>query len=308
MSEPIDLTLPCARQSLAAGEPIVGSATASVRCWLLIEHRGRWERDIASTDMPAATHAWLGGLLSKHKRLRPQLIRQNGAEGPLRIYVVTTGRQARVRRFVIDSHDMLPDLGIEPLIEGTGDAGGPGPESLYLVCTHGRRDQCCARHGVAFHKTLAELPEVDGEVWQTSHLGGHRFAATAVYLPSGVQYGRLLPEEAEMLVKAHLEGEVYAMNRYRGHTRLAPPVQTGEAFLRQELGQFALGGVEPLGHELVDKASDRWAARFRANHQIHRLVLEPRTGVTRRKSCDAAEAEASPARWYYVVRHEAQTF
>ncbi|MEM9696256.1 MAG: hypothetical protein AAGA56_27170, partial [Myxococcota bacterium] len=44
----------CAKQSLAAGEPIAGTATAGVEHWLLIEVRGRWERNIQQTPLPAS--------------------------------------------------------------------------------------------------------------------------------------------------------------------------------------------------------------------------------------------------------------
>jgi len=306
MSESIDLTMPCARQSLAAGEPISGSATASVRAWLLIEHRGRWERDIASTAMPESAHRWLAGLLNRHRRLRPQLIRRPGAEGPLRVYVVLTDRPRRVRRFVIDDHAQLADLPVEALLEGSGDSGVPGPEALYLVCTHGRRDTCCSRHGVALYKALSEQP-LDGELWQSSHQGGHRFAATMVYLPHGVHYGRLLPEEAEMVVQAHRQGRLYALNRYRGHTRYATPVQSAEAWLREELGLMALEGLELVDRRLTDRDADRWVAQFKApNGMLHRLTMEPREGeLVRKASCLAEEATAP--RWYYTVRHEAQT-
>jgi hypothetical protein len=306
MHDPIDLTLPCARQSLAAGEQIAGTATADVEHWLLIEHRGRWARDIAGTEMPDRAHQWLAKLLNQHGKLRPQLIRRNAESGPLMVYLVTTGPAKRVRRFAIASHDELASLPIAAILAGDAEAGEQGPPSLFLVCTHGRRDLCCARYGVAFHKTL-EVQAVDGEVWQSSHQGGHRFAATMVCLPSGVHYGRLLPEEAEMVVAAQARAQIYALNRYRGQTRLSTPVQTAEAWLRHELGLLALDAVEVLSHELLDPDRTRWAAHFRAAGQLHRVIVEPRAGdVDRKKSCEAETAE--PARWFYVVRHEAQTF
>lgn len=306
MSDAIDLSMACSRQSLAVGEPIAGSATASVRAWLLIEHRGRWERDIASTEMPESAHRWLGGLLNRHRRLRPQLIRRPGGDGPLNVYVVLTDRPRRIRRFLIDDHAELADLPLERLLEGGGDSGTPGPEALYLVCTHGRRDTCCSRHGIAFHKALSEQA-IDGELWQSSHQGGHRFAATMVYLPHGVHYGRLLPEEAEMVVEAHRGGTLYALNRYRGHTRWAAPIQAAEASLREELGIMALDGLELIDRKLTDQEAERWVASFRApNGMLHRLTVEPRQGhLSRKASCGADEA--TPARWYYTVRHEAQT-
>jgi hypothetical protein len=52
---------------------------------------------------------------------------------------------------------------------------------MLLVCTNGRRDVCCALWGQRFYAAAAALLP---NVWQTTHLGGHRFAATAVSLPA----------------------------------------------------------------------------------------------------------------------------
>lgn len=70
---------------------------------------------------------------------------------------------------------------------------------------------------------------------------------------------------------------------------------------------MALDGLELIDRKLTDQAADRWVASFRApNGTLHRLTVEPREGeVARRASCGADEA--APARWYYTVRHEAQT-
>ena len=152
-----------------------------------------------------------------------------------------------------------------------------------------------------------EAQPLDGELWQSSHQGGHRFAATMVYLPWGVHYGRLLPEEAEMVVQAHHRSSIYALNRYRGQTRLSAPIQAAEAWLRQELDLMTLDALELIDRKLLDRESDRWTAQFRApNAMLHRLTVELREGeVARLASCEAETAERP--RWYDVVRHEAQT-
>ncbi|MBV9923283.1 MAG: hypothetical protein JOY78_20875 [Pseudonocardia sp.] len=59
--------------------------------------------------------------------------------------------------------------------------GRPVDDPLLLVCTHGRRDRCCALDGRALVRALVEAGEPD--VWECSHLSGHRFAPTALVLP-----------------------------------------------------------------------------------------------------------------------------
>ena len=107
---------------------------------------------------------------------------------------------------------------------------------LYLVCTNGRRDRCCARHGIAVFNALWELTENVSEpiVWQCSHIGGHRFAANLIYLPEGLLYGRVRADDVASIVEAHRNGQVHLPN-LRGRMRFQPPVQAAEIALRRRL-------------------------------------------------------------------------
>ncbi|MEO5665398.1 MAG: sucrase ferredoxin, partial [Nocardioides sp.] len=70
----------------------------------------------------------------------------------------------------------------------------PYDQGLWLVCTNGRRDRCCAEIGRPVAAALAaRWPE---ETWETTHLGGHRFSGTLLALPSGHTLGRLTIDNA----------------------------------------------------------------------------------------------------------------
>ncbi|HUW77118.1 MAG TPA: sucrase ferredoxin [Candidatus Nanopelagicaceae bacterium] len=57
---------------------------------------------------------------------------------------------------------------------------------VTLICTNGKRDICCALEG----RRLLNLLESQGEVaWESTHLGGHRFAPSRLTLPDGRMYG-----------------------------------------------------------------------------------------------------------------------
>jgi len=59
-----------------------------------------------------------------------------------------------------------------------------------LICAHGARDRCCGGPGTRLAvETRAALAEV--RVRRTSHLGGHRFAPTALTLPDGRMWAYL---------------------------------------------------------------------------------------------------------------------
>jgi hypothetical protein len=80
------------------------------------------------------------------------------------------------------------------------------------------------------------------EVRESSHLGGDRFAANRVLLPSGTYYGRVRPEEAASLVAAHRAG-VIDLDRYRGRSCYPPLVQSAELFARRHLDEPGLDVV-----------------------------------------------------------------
>ncbi len=76
---------------------------------------------------------------------------------------------------------------------------------LVLVCGHGSRDACCARLGTAVYGAL-DSRFLDVELWLSSHQGGHRFAANVLVLPTGIQLGRVDPENAVALTASALAG------------------------------------------------------------------------------------------------------
>ena len=90
-------------------------------------------------------------------------------------------------------------------------------EPMVLVCTHGIRDACCAVRGRPIVNTLARaFPD---QVWESTHLGGHRFAGTLLSLPDGACFGRLDPAARPRSSRAHRQG----------HTDRGPPARHAPA-------------------------------------------------------------------------------
>jgi len=198
----------CAVLADAAHEPMAGTAPVAPR-WACLEHRGAWPRDVTRHPDPAvvgfAARAAAAGF-------RLQLVRRPGRrseESPgaarVRLYLAdTTPPGAHTTMVTVAGPNELLDLPLPP--PGEQLPGRPVPDPLLLVCTHGRRDRCCALDGRALVKALVEAGEPD--VWESSHLGGHRFAPTALVLPTGYLYGRLDVATAVDAQKAAELGEV----------------------------------------------------------------------------------------------------
>lgn len=241
----------CAAVSLTSGEPLHGTAPRAA-AWLLVEQPGAWGRK-ALTE--SALDLELGAELERRAKAagaKVLLVKRPGR--------AQTGRQRRA--FVcspapgasyveeLELADLATLLEIDLKAVAHGESTGLGrvrPEPLYLVCTNGRRDACCARLGRPVLRALAETRP--GAVWECSHLGGHRFAANVVCLPAGICYGRVTVADAHELPDRYERGQL-DLPRLRGRASLAPAEQAAETYLRLREGIAALDGVS-----LVDSAN-----------------------------------------------------
>ncbi|MSP26721.1 MAG: hypothetical protein EXR75_16585, partial [Myxococcales bacterium] len=213
-----------------------------------------------------------------------------------------------VFRFEARAHEDLAALDVDAVLDRGETAaeaqGGTRVAALYIVCAHGKRDACCAKKGAALYRALAQT-EHDGELWQSTHQGGHRFAATMLYLPLGVHYGRLEPNDAPRIVAEHAQKKLYDLEFYRGHTSLSPFVQRAEAWLREALDERAIDALTLIDEERID---DRMrAVRMRdRDGTVHRIFMAPKTAKElRMASCVGAE----PTRVAFsdVLRYEAHS-
>jgi (2Fe-2S) ferredoxin len=101
-----------------------------------------------------------------------------------------------------------------------------------FVCVHANRDERCGVWGPLFYTALQreiQVQDAIAHVHQTSHIGGHRYAATCIVYPQGVWYGNLRPEDAARLVDEHLNQEQLLPEFYRGRLGITPLQQSAEA-------------------------------------------------------------------------------
>ena len=193
------------------------------------------------------------------------------------------GSEALEELVLRDPADLL-ELDLAPLAAGrlTG-VGRPSLGPLYLVCTNGKRDACCARLGGAVARRLAAARP--GRVWECSHLGGHRFAANVVCLPDGLVYGRVPPERVDELLESNEEGRV-VLDLLRGRSALSPAAQAAEHFLRGD------GRLAPGERIALAGLADGAVVLETADGRRHSVELAVTEGPVRPASC-GAKAEPS---------------
>lgn len=186
----------CSIASVEDDEPIVGTAPTDPDL-LLVECPGPWGRDaVTDNRLPDVVREHLASLDLKVLLLR----RYDGSSGPgthvFRARATDDGFE--VRAAVLDRPEDLLGLDL---------AGLPSyDEQLWLVCTNGKRDRCCAELGRPIAGLLSQ--EWPAGTWETTHLGGHRFSGTLLALPSGLTLGRLDTANALAACEAVERGEV----------------------------------------------------------------------------------------------------
>lgn len=227
----------CSALSAAAGIPLAGTAKLGEH-WLLLEHRAPWGRD-ALEDSGLAVQLAQALLESGRNVL---LLRRPGRPqgSPVAFAVRTAEDGGRLVRL---------ELGrLEDVLDADPDRDGvPVEGPLVLVCTHARRDACCATHGVPAYNALRRHLR-DGMLWRSSHQGGHRFAANVLALPDGIQLGRVEPGAAAGVAAALADGRI-PLPFYRGRTLHAREVQAADAAVRTELGLDRVDDVRLLAHD-----------------------------------------------------------
>ena len=301
---------PCAQQSLDVGEPVFGTAVTHVERWLLLEHDGQWDREaLASAGIPDAARAHLGAFLSTDPRVRFQLVRDEVAAAtgfPRRLFAVHAGEgRHEVRVVRLGSWEELSALDLASLFSDRPPQGVEAHAPLILVCTHGRRDVCCARLGVPVFRELARDIARDGAgvVFQTSHVGGHRFAANVVLLPHGYHYGRLDVAAARRVVRGYLSERLTDLDRLRGRSCYPTEVQAAEFWVRQGAGRYGLGGLELKRCEVVGTDGGRVEVTFwdADSDELHELtvVSEVTTDLASQSCGDAPKP---------VIRHRLESY
>jgi hypothetical protein len=292
------MTMLCAQASRERGDPLTATASRVDR-WLVVEHRGAWgPQTVPAGRMARATATALARAANAaHARLvlvrRPHRI----PEEPGRwVFAVDSrpGAERVLAQHVADDAALVALLAPGPPFAGADAAGWTETDGpLYLVCTHGRHDRCCALRGRPVARALAADEPV--RTWECSHVGGDRFAANVVVLPAGLYLGRVEADEVVGVVRDLAAGTLPA-GRVRGRSSLSLPAQAAQQFARESSGRWGRDDLQPVVQETV--AVDTWRIVLTGpgGPDVEVVVGYDRAGdgTAARLTCDAVEAKTVP--------------
>lgn len=271
-------------------EPMIGTVDPRSR-WLLVEDHGAWGQDAVADVLGADRVAQL-----KAAGIRPMLIRRREGDRSedtvRRAILADTANRQSVTWAVASLEQLEPDALASPEFF---EVGAPTSEPLFLVCTNGKRDACCAVRGRVLLAALAA--EEAGSTWECTHLGGHRFAANLVCLPDGIVYGRVPPADGLRLTAAYRAGGLDP-SLLRGRSAWPAPAQVAEQRLRLAEGLHGLRDVELVSAEV---SGDRASVTLATGDARHSYVMEAEPmAPPRPTSCRGDELE-EPLHWRVVA-------
>ncbi|MFO7961360.1 MAG: sucrase ferredoxin [Nitriliruptoraceae bacterium] len=284
----------CSALAREQREPLAGTASQALG-YLLIEQPGSWGRDALTESGLDATLGARLAAAAKSVGVKVLLTRRPGPHPRVDTdrFEVVLAHAGPTPWMEVCQLTEAQLAALDPACSAQAAPPGLGTRvrgSRWLVCTHARRDRCCASRGRPIADTLGTLhPE---ETWETSHLGGHRFAGTMLVLPHGLVYGNLDVAAAMEVVTAHLAGRV-STTHLRGRAHHSPLAQVAEVATRRTLGVEGLDAVTVTDEPVIapQPGGDPVQVITEAAGRHVQVAIAARRAQPRPLSCDA-EPEA----------------
>jgi hypothetical protein len=219
----------------------IGTA-GSYDTFVFVEAPLPWPSDIEQIPHLADLAERLRQVVGRTKlRVRLQaLVPANGGASTRRVLVhrVHEDRPGTFERFDAQvGQEHLADEAmrvVQEALAAPSGSGRSGPPQV-LICTHGGRDVCCGRNGIALWQEMRDaMPSV--EFLRTSHSGGHRFAPTAITFPSAQLWSWLDREILTGIIERTGDPSEIVRRHYRGSAAMPSPVVQvldREAFARE---------------------------------------------------------------------------
>jgi hypothetical protein len=264
----------CSVQSSRAEEQAVGTASAG-DSWLLLEYPHPWGvKAFQESNLSREIKLHLKAALKSVPRSRLLFIKQDHPPAEFLSLFVVRSREldSSVVRYELRNYEQLLELNLASALAGDDEKSAEIWERpLFLVCTHGKRDKCCAKFGFAIYKSVRDFAG-DASVWQSSHVGGDRFAANVICFPDGLFYAHVTDEAGQNIVNSYRERKV-VLNNFRGRACYPPPIQAAEFFARTESGLSGVSDLKFLSYDAIKPSN--WRVRFIStiDAKIHEVYL-----------------------------------
>ena len=272
--------LTCVQASLDVGEDAFGTAT-KYGMYIAIEWNQPWPAKavpaFVAKEFPEEKGKKWQEKLKDLPTPKVQLIRRPNTkeerDGIISVYVaVTTELHPHMYAFEFSTYDEILELDFQAMLKKDDKyKESEIKQRVFLVCTHGRRDVCCAKEGLPLFNEMNDF--ASEEVWQTSHVSGHRFAANVLCLPHGLMYGRVGVDKVIEVVQSYRQGRVLHQF-YRGRACYDKLEQAAEYFLRLKSSRDSLNSFELQKTETLSDQSTSFVFKALSDRHLHHVQVE----------------------------------
>ncbi len=295
-----NINIPCSELSLDAKEEIFAT-TPRVDVWFLMEYRGGWtDKTFLDSKIPEGVKKRINLHLETIPNSRLQLIKRHDNPGDVLKFYVAKSDELEPKLFEFDfrSYEELLGLDFNEILEGNSNLS---EELLFLVCTNGAYDKCCGKYGAPVYLEAVKN-EKNFMIWQTTHLGGHRFAANVLILPYGIYYGRVRSMDVEELMMDSKNCSIN-LEHYRGRSCYSKDVQAADYFLRTKTGIKEISALRFISLRNLDK--EHAIIEFNSysdekSHHVH--INKDKEAFINYTSCK--DQEKSPVRQYRLIDYK----
>lgn len=276
----------CSRQSSEVDEALAGTAPQA-QMWILVEQPGPWGRKaLHDSQLPISVAESLRSLdaqpdikvlLARHPS-RPS--RSDSVDRYVWVSRSDGNVSTLFQAHVADVSE-LEAMSFARIASGIlGSEFRQIPERFAFVCTHSGRDACCAVLGRGLiDRSLPNFTGIESQqVWECSHIGGHRFAPTALLAPINTVVGRCDAHTIHAWVET---GHVVARDM-RGASWLDPPSQAVHAYILATHSELQPTSVQV---ELADERVESYRVRAHDGRQWMVQVTSTQLSAKRPESC-----------------------
>ena len=293
----------CSTTSRLAGEQLFATASQT-KYWLLLEDNSAWgAKAFEESQLPEPVKTYLSTFLEATPNSRLLLIKRLIAyanEG-IRLYLVNAQEQdPQNYQFQLGDYQDLLDLDLPTIFSGEATYRKHlQREPVYLICTNGKRDSCCAKYGIPTYSLLSGKSGITA--WQCSHMGGHRFAANMLCYPHGICYGRVGESNLNNILHSYPREQLILEN-YRGRACYPEVVQAADFYLREKTGNLYLSTYHFLDLEPLEDEQQAVLFSDATTGEYHRLHLQSRLSDFKiRKSC--GDEEIVSVKQFYLTEY-----
>lgn len=271
----------------------MGTASAHTSVWFLLEVPRPWAaKALAVNDLLPQVNERLQRWVEDIPKSRVVFIKKNNrpVNNPKLFVVISEDYDQRIHRF--DLNDDYLNIEHVPVAEVVADPQHlsriADPSPLFLVCTNGKRDNCCSKFGLPIVKAFED--DGDENVWQCTHLGGHRYAAVVGAFPQGLYYQLFDPAGVSAFRQNIIQNHV-PLQGLRGRTAYASGEQAAEIFLREQTENMADDAYRLTRSTQKD---DVWQVSFQNGAKTYTVTLTQSMSEPFAAGCEGGKTKPAP--------------